>query len=271
MDNNLLMGIVERPPKTWVRVADRLQTLILGRKLQPGTKLPPERVLCEEFGVSRTVLREAIKHLSAQGLVEEITGRGTFVSKPNLEAVKKSLQICLGWHAQAVLENLVELRRLIEVEIAELASIHATREDIKNLQQNVSHMERSADGKTERFVRLDLEFHSLLARATHNELFVMLFDAISSALVGTWEEIHQDLVERRRGVRHHKKILAAIEQRRPDEARRAARQNIESYKRDLAAQVKQSISSNALAIDSPRQSDAGAGKQVARARRTGTA
>jgi GntR family transcriptional regulator, transcriptional repressor for pyruvate dehydrogenase complex len=259
MDNDLLMGVVERPPKTWVRVADRLQTLILGRKLQPGAKLPPERVLCEEFGVSRTVLREAIKHLSAQGLVEEITGRGTFVSKPNLEAVKKSLQICLGWHAQAVLENLVELRRLIEVEIAGLASTHATKDEIRNLRLNVSQMQSLTDGNINRFVKLDLEFHSLLARATHNELFVMLFDAISSALVGTLEKIHQDDEERKRGVRYHKRILAAIEHRKPDEARRAVRENIESFKRDAAAQAKLQSPPDTPAGDSEAEPDADTG------------
>jgi GntR family transcriptional regulator, transcriptional repressor for pyruvate dehydrogenase complex len=271
MENDLLMGVVERPPKTWVRVADRLQTLILGKKLQPGAKLPPERVLCEEFGVSRTVLREAIKHLSAQGLVEEVTGRGTFVSKPNLEAVKKTLQICLGWHAQAVLENLVELRRLIEVEIAGLASIHATKEEIRKLRQNVTDMQSIADGNVKTFVKLDLEFHSLLARATHNELFVLLFDAISSALVGTWEKIHQDFEERKRGVSYHKRILAAIEQSNPDEARRAVRQNIESFKRDAVAQEKLSVSSEALVIDPQSPAEPQPRKPMSRVRRTGTA
>jgi GntR family transcriptional regulator, transcriptional repressor for pyruvate dehydrogenase complex len=232
-----LMGLIERAPKTWVRVAERLQTLILNKKLLPGNKLPPERVLCQEFGVSRTVLREAVKHLSAQGLVDEITGRGTFVSTPNLEALKKTLQVCLGWHAQAVLENLVELRRLIEVEIAGLAAAHADKGELQNLQQNVRDMELAAETNTRAYVRLDLEFHSRLARATHNELFVILFEAISSALVGTWTKLHQDRAERLRGVEYHKKILAALERRKPEEARRAARENIDSFRRDALAQA----------------------------------
>ena len=234
-----MIDAVERPPKTWVRVVDRLQGLILEKKLEPGSKLPPERQLCQQLGVSRTVLREAIKHLSALGLVEEITGRGTFVSRPNLDAVRKSLQICLGWHAQAVLENLVELRRLIEVEIAGLAAMHATEEEINKLGQNVREMEGGVDGNVARFMNLDLEFHSGLARATHNELFVMLFDAISGAMVGIWEKMHNDPEERKHGIQYHQKILSAIERRNPDEARRAVRENIESFKRDLLAQVTQ--------------------------------
>jgi DNA-binding FadR family transcriptional regulator len=164
----------------------------------------------------------------------------------------------------------VELRRLIEVEIAGLASIHATKEEIKNLRQNVSDMESTADGNIKRFVKLDLEFHSLLARATHNELFVMLFDAISSALVGTWEKIHQDFEERKRGVQYHKKILAAIEQRNPGEARRAVRQNIESFKRDAAAQAKFPSPSDTLVGDSEAEPDTDTGKRLSPARSTGT-
>jgi GntR family transcriptional regulator, transcriptional repressor for pyruvate dehydrogenase complex len=239
MGDDLMMGAIERPPKTWVRVAERLQGLILGKKLDAGSKLPPERILCQQLGVSRTVLREAIKHLSAQGLVEEVTGRGTFVSKPNLEAVRKSLQICLGWHAQAVLENLLELRRLIEVEIAGLASLQATKTEIKDLWQNVAEMEAVVDGDTKRFMRLDLEFHAGLARATHNDLFVMLFDAIATALLGTWEKTHLHHEVREHGVRYHKKILTAIERRQPDEARRAVRENIDSFKRDVEAHTEQ--------------------------------
>jgi GntR family transcriptional repressor for pyruvate dehydrogenase complex len=239
MGNDLMMGAIERPPKTWVRVAERLQGLILGKKLDAGSKLPPERILCQQLGVSRTVLREAIKHLSAQGLVEEVTGRGTFVSRPNLEAVRKSLQICLGWHAQAVLENLLELRRLIEVEIAGLASLQATKTEIKDLWQNVIEMEAVVDGDTKTFMTLDLEFHAGLARATHNDLFVMLFDAIATALLGTWEKTHLHHEVREHGVRYHKKILGAIERREPDEARRAVRENIESFKRDVEAHAEQ--------------------------------
>jgi GntR family transcriptional repressor for pyruvate dehydrogenase complex len=235
MGDYLIGEVVERPAKTWVRVAERLQDLILGRKIAPGSKLPAERVLCQQFGVSRTVLREGIKHLSAQGLVEEITGRGTFVSKPNLEAVRKSLEICLGWHAQAVLENLVELRRLIEVEIAGLAALHGTAEEIKQLWENIGEMEASADGSMKKFMRLDLEFHAGLAKTTHNELFVILFQAISSAMLGTWEKIYLDHEVRMHGVRYHKRILSAIERRNPEEARREVRENIESFKRDVVA------------------------------------
>jgi GntR family transcriptional repressor for pyruvate dehydrogenase complex len=235
MADVLITGIVDRPPKTWVRVAERLQELILSEKLAPGSKLPPERVLCQQLGVSRTVLREAVKLLSARGLVYEVNGKGTFVSKPNLEAVKKSLEICLSWHAQSMLENLVELRRLIEVEIAGLAAAHATKAEIASLRQNVREMEFAVDSNMKEFVKLDLAFHLGLAKATHNELFVMLFEAIAGAMVGRWEKMYWDPKVRGHGIRFHKKILGEIERRDPAAARGAVRKNIEAFRHDVLA------------------------------------
>lgn len=233
MTDILITDVIERPQKTWMQVAERLQNLILTKKLLPGSKLPPERVLCQQLGVSRTVLREATKLLSARGLVEEVMGKGTFVSKPNLNAIKSSLEICLGWHAQAVLDNLVELRRLIEVEIAGLAAINATKNDLAGLWRNVRVMESTVDDNVKKFTELDLAFHADLARATHNELFVILFEAISSAMVDTWGKMYWDLKVRKHGVRFHKRILAAIDQRDAQGARRAVRENIEAFKHDV--------------------------------------
>lgn len=235
MADVLITGIVERPPKTWVRVAERLQELILSKKVPPGSKLPPERALCQQLGVSRTVLREAVKLLSARGLVYEVNGKGTFVSKPNMDAVKKSLEICLSWHAQSMLENLVELRRLIEIEIAGLAAAHATKAEISSLRQNVRGMELAVGGSIKNFMKLDLAFHLGLAKATHNELFVMLFEAIASAMVGRWEKMYWDPKVRGHGVQFHKKILAEIERRDPAGARSAVRKNIEAFKHDVLA------------------------------------
>jgi GntR family transcriptional repressor for pyruvate dehydrogenase complex len=231
--NNVITTPVARPEKTYVRVAERLQVLILTKKLAAGSRLPPERLLCQQLGVSRTVLREALKLLSARGLVEEVTGRGTHVSQPNLNTVKKLLEICLSWHAQAFLENLVELRRLIEVEIAGLAAVHATETDLSRLRRNLQEMEAVVDGNIKRFTKLDLAFHLGLAKATHNELFLILFEAIANAMVERWEKMYWDPEVRRHGVQFHKKILAEIERKDPDAARRAVRRNIQAFKHDV--------------------------------------
>jgi len=233
MVETLITGLVERPPKTWVIVVERLQDLIISGKLAPGSKLPAERALCQQLGVSRTVLREATKLLAARGLVREVYGRGTFVSKPNLDAVRKSLEICLSWHAELVLENLVEMRRLIEVEIAGLAAVHATKAEVRILRENIRQMESLVDGNIKEFTELDLAFHMGLAKATHNQIFMMLFEAIASAMVGRWEKMYWDPAVRRHGVRFHKMILAEIERHNPIAARRAVRKNIKAFKRDV--------------------------------------
>jgi GntR family transcriptional repressor for pyruvate dehydrogenase complex len=180
------------------------------------------------------VVREAIKLLSARGLVEEIPGKGTFVSAPNFSAVRRSLEICLSWHAEAAFENLVQLRQLIEVEIAGLAALHVTKKEISNLWDNVKEMESVlSDEGIERFTVLDRNFHAGLARATHNELFVMLFEAIAGVMVARWKKMYWDPDVRKSGLSFHKRILAAVERRDPQEARRTVRSNIEAFRRDV--------------------------------------
>lgn len=235
MSDTLITGLIERPPKTSAAVAERLQNLILTKELEPGSKLPPERSLCRQLGVSRTVLREAIKLLSARGLVDEIAGKGTYVSEPNFEAVKKSLQVCLKWYAEAVFENLVQLRQLIEVEIAGLAASEITEQEISELRDNIKEMESVLDGDIDRYIELDLDFHARIASATHNDLFVALFEAIAGAMVARWKKMYWDTEVRKSGLSLHKKILEAIERRIPQEARRVVRGNIETFQRDVAS------------------------------------
>jgi GntR family transcriptional repressor for pyruvate dehydrogenase complex len=224
---------IERPQKTSTLVAERLQALILSKELRPGTKLPTERALCQRLGVSRTVLREAIKLLSARGLIEEVVGRGTFVSKPNFESVRNALKLCLDWHADVGRKNLIELRALVEVEAAGLAAVRATKEQIAELRKNLTEMESLADASVERFVEVDFEFHKGLARAAHNELLVMLLEVIAGALVASWEAIESSPEVRTHAIVFHEKILTAVEQRNARQARRAMAENLQAYTHDL--------------------------------------
>lgn len=224
---------VARPPKASTLIAERLQALILSKKLRPGAKLPPERTLCEHLGVSRTVLREAIKLLSARGLIKEVNGKGSFVNEPNFDAVRNSLKLCLNWHAEAKLANLVELRQLVEVEAVGLAATRATKGEIDRLRQTNQAMASLLDGSVEQFVKLDLEFHKGLAAASHNELFVMLLEAIAGALVGSWKKICRAPEVRRHGIKFHEKILRAVEQRNPTKARHAMKESVQAYVRDV--------------------------------------
>jgi DNA-binding FadR family transcriptional regulator len=228
---------IERPAKTYTIVAERVQELILSRTLRPGAKLPPERSLGEQFGVSRTVLREAIKLLSARGLVEEVPGKGTIVCKPSFDAIRKSIHLCLNWHSEADFQSLIDLRRLVEVEAAGLAAERATSKEMEGLKKNLAAMAHLTSGPVSKFVELDLEFHRQLTKATHNELFVIFLDAFTDTLVKTWKNICESPEERKKGLHFHERILTAIEQRNPREARRAMRENLRNYAHDVREQL----------------------------------
>ena len=150
------------------QVVEQMQELIFEKHLRSGSRLPGERELCERFGVSRTVIREASKVLAQRGLLVIEPGRGTFVTLPAEHDVARS--IALFARARDVsFANLVEVRRALEPEIAELAAARATETHVQRLQACIEVMDRSLTDP-EAYVAADQEFHSVLAEATGNDI-----------------------------------------------------------------------------------------------------
>jgi GntR family transcriptional regulator, transcriptional repressor for pyruvate dehydrogenase complex len=158
------------------QVVDQLQELIFDQHLCSGARLPGERELCEQFGVSRTVIREATKVLAQRGLLIIEPGRGTFVTLPAEQSVARS--IALFARARNVsFADLAEVRRALEPVIAELAAERASEAHLDRLQVSIDVMDRSLD-EAEAYVAADHEFHSVLAEATGNDLFIALSGVI---------------------------------------------------------------------------------------------
>jgi GntR family transcriptional repressor for pyruvate dehydrogenase complex len=162
------------------RVAHHIEQLIAENVLRPGDKLPPQRQLCAELGVSRTVVREAVHSLTAKGLLDLSVGRnGTTVRRPSADATAESMTLYLKSGRGGVqTEQVLEVRRALEPAMAKLAATRRTSEDLRVLESLAQIDLREIDG--EGFVRWDEDFHTALARATHNEIFVLLLAAINS-------------------------------------------------------------------------------------------
>lgn len=196
-------------PRLYEQIVEQIERLILDGKLNPGDQLPAERELAEQFNVSRTAVREAVKALREKGLVEIETGRGTFIT----QEVSKALRRSLGWIMQSAdgnhLADLVQVRSILEPEIAALAAEMATEEDIQNMQRAVDAMDDALDD-ADVYVEADLNFHRALATATRNRLILTLIDPIVDLLREQRKQIF--LVEggARRGQYHHKCILDAV-------------------------------------------------------------
>jgi GntR family transcriptional repressor for pyruvate dehydrogenase complex len=213
------------------RIARQIQDLVTSEQLVPGDKLPAQRELAEAFGVSRTAVREALKLLQERGLVEVRTGRGTYVTSPDLATVTSSISLASQMH-HVKLGDLLEARRCMEGFIAGLAAERATPADIARLEALVEAMDALSRGSDE-FVEADREFHAAMAAATQNPLLVIL----SKPLV--------DLIQRVRRVGigvsgsperaqvYHKRILVSIKSRDVTRARELALEHLDQFRGDL--------------------------------------
>jgi len=210
--------------------------MIASESLARGTKLPPERVLCDRFDVSRPVIRESLKALIARGVLKEIPGKGTFVWQNVTEPLRDLLNVFASGHGPNGHRNLFEARSLLEVEIAGLAAERATEDDIDGLKKVNAKLTRmnTRDGAwsaemVQDYNNLELEFHLGLARCTKNEFFVTLLGALSGAFGESWAHIHDRPETRKQGIELHRKILAAISSRDPQAARQATRANLKAF------------------------------------------
>jgi GntR family transcriptional repressor for pyruvate dehydrogenase complex len=172
---------VHREPRLPDKVASAILESILVEDLSPGDALPTERELAEQFGVSRTVIREAVRALSAKGLLEVRGGSGVRVAAVEARTVSDAMQLFV-WSSTVEMAKLHEVRSMLEITAAGLAAERASAADLALLETSLGVMERALDDN-EAAAQADVEFHRLIAATTHNELFVVLHDSIGGALV----------------------------------------------------------------------------------------
>jgi GntR family transcriptional repressor for pyruvate dehydrogenase complex len=153
-------------------VRGQLLAMIESGVLEVNGRLPPEVELAQQFGVSRPVIREALRGLQALGLTESRTGRGTFVASK----VAK-LTLSFGQYSPA---DLNEVRRCVEMPAASLAASRRTQTDIDEMGRLLDAHDRVTS--TDEAVRLDGQFHCAIARATGNMLFLRLIEDLREIL-----------------------------------------------------------------------------------------
>jgi len=197
---------------------------ILSRRLQVGDRLPSERELGEQFNVSRTVIREAVRALVAKGVIEVRSGSGLRVAAVDAAAVSESMSLYLRG-ATLDFEKVHEVRALLEVHHAGAAAERATGDDIARLRAVHERMQREADD-VESAARDDLEFHRLIALATQNELYLLLMDSIGSALIDIRRE-NLGSGSTPTTLSQHEAVLDRIAARDPDGARIAMAAHLE--------------------------------------------
>ena len=212
--------------RLYKQIADQLQGLIVARSLQPGDKLPSERELAEQLGISRTVVREAIRTLSVRGLVKVKPGCGTYVQALSPDAAMASIELLLKLrHTPESLGNLYEIRRMVEIEIAGLAAERATDEDCAGLGAAIEGMVANMDDP-KAFTDHDLAFHAALATATQNDLFGALLSPISNLWLDVILISYHAPGAAAEGVEYHRELLDSIKQRDRERARQVMQAHI---------------------------------------------
>ena len=221
-------------PRLYEQIVDQIETRILSGDLQPGDQLPAERELAEQFGVSRTAVREAIKTLHEKGLVDVLAGRGTFITDRTSQAMRHSIGRILRLSQGEGSGDLVAVRELLEPEIASLAATRASEDHLLAMQKAVEAMDAAMESPEE-FIEADLDFHLALAEGTGNALIPFLIDPIVGLMREQRTRIFNVPGGPARGQMHHKRILEAVTRGDPEAARQAMRDHLKQVREDSAA------------------------------------
>ncbi|HEX5932999.1 MAG TPA: FadR/GntR family transcriptional regulator [Pseudorhizobium sp.] len=208
------------------RIASQIGREIIEGRIVPGEKLPTEHLLAKTFGVSRSVVREAIAQLRNEGLVETRQGVGAFATEFER---RQSLRIEHGDPTNRVaFQNLYQLRMPLEIEAAGLAAIHCTAEDIARLDDALEQM-TGAEKWTEQGIAADLAFHRVVANATQNEYFPLFIGFIAERIslaikAARAKAVLEEIVEVT--IAEHVVIRDAIVRRDPAGARKAMQDHL---------------------------------------------
>ena len=211
------------------RVASVLRDEITGGSFSTGDVLPPEQLIAERLGVSRTVLREAVSRLKADGLVTSKQGRGLVVLNNRPSSVLRLHSA--SEHDLDELCSIVELRLGFEIEAAAFAAQRRGESDLAEMREALDQMrEAVASSEVSAGVDADFRFHQAVARATRNANYITFFEFFTSLYRRNLLASRARSAKMARGEQaqmEHEAIYAAIRKGNPDLARRAARKHVE--------------------------------------------
>jgi len=214
------------------RLSVDLERLILDGTLAPGDRLPPERELAEQLGVSRVSVREALRELENRRLIDRRPGRGTIVLEPGEVSALGASMTAAARSLDPELRDIMELRAIIEPPIARIAAYRATARDLVQLRELVEAMESEAS--TERYAELDRAFHQAIAQYAHNPLLESINAQIGGHIAPSRSSKYQTRERRAVSSAAHRRIFEAIEARDGERAEQEAREHVLGISQQIA-------------------------------------
>jgi GntR family transcriptional repressor for pyruvate dehydrogenase complex len=202
------------------KIERNIERAIREKKLPIGSKLPSERELCEMFAVSRTALREALRRLSARGLIQIKKGSGMVVTNIDMKDAISSLNLYYDLKFdENLISQIIELRLAFEPEIARMAALNRTEEDIKNMEANLLEFAKCNPDNTQLESDIDNRFHLAVARATENPFVIVTMEPIHNLLPRMRNFIYANIDgEKEITLGYHKEIVNAIREKDADRA-----------------------------------------------------
>jgi GntR family transcriptional repressor for pyruvate dehydrogenase complex len=228
---------MRRKPLTDTRVTAKLiakiKQFIASGEVVPGGKFPPERELARDFHVNRASLRQALKVLEIMGVLTQRVGDGTYLSTSAELILNEPLDFLILLDDLSHHE-LFETRMIVEPELAARAAERARAEDLIELRKAITAMESSRTNQER--LDADLAFHERIFRASGNRICHLLFKVIHRSVLSSMSHL-STRVALERPLNYHKRIFAAIQQRDPEQARRAMLEHISDTKALLTSET----------------------------------
>ena len=212
-------------------IVAQIYALVRNGDLNPGDRLPAERELALQLGVSRPSVREAMRLLDTKGLVNIRPGAGTFIAEDDVDVIARSFSSLLEDDTGAA-RDVFEMRLLLEPHVVSLAAERAGDSDIRRMTQILDAQESEiAAGGTG--VEFDTEFHSTIAAATKNAALVAVMQAISGILSESREDSMLSSDRSELSLQSHRQIVSAIQGRAPQRAEESMRSHIANIDREV--------------------------------------
>ncbi|MEG6523536.1 FadR/GntR family transcriptional regulator [Desulfotomaculum sp. 1211_IL3151] len=207
--------------KIYEEIVEQVKQMIVHGDLSPGDKLLPERELAEKLQVGRSAVREAYRSLEAIGVIEIKPGEGTFVREMGSKSMTDIISLAVLTGKNSIAE-LLELRKIVEVEAAALAAQRRTEEDMQMIQLALDEMENDIK-KGNLGDASDIRFHYAICAAAHNSLLIKLMSSISETMKKEMFTVREKLYKTpgtpARLFEEHKNIFEAIKKGDPHKAR----------------------------------------------------
>lgn len=201
------------------KVVAKIKSMIVNGELKQGDRIPSERELCEQFGVSRVSVREGLKILSLQGLLHR-TNAGTVITLNFSSILEETLALKILLD-DCTYEDVSEARMFLEIAMVGLAAERIEQADISIMTQQLALMEKAVEeDNNDDFVLADVAFHQQIAKASRSRVLANLYNSIITLIFRTQKQVGYDKPVMRESINFHGKILAALECHNVEEAER---------------------------------------------------